>query len=196
MPLPFEILVTLVPAVPFVVVPLEPPRVVRPCPRCDRPGPFVSSGAFRVNAQKRRLDVSLVRRCAVCAFTWNQPVHERVSPQSLGDRLEGYHRNDPDLAFQVEHDERALRRFGDVEPASFRVERGPAEPPFAAHVTLERPFSARLDRVLAEGLGLSRSRLRAWVADGLLVTPAPLDRDVRGQAVVWVGARVGGVEAA
>lgn len=159
----------------FVVVPLEAPRVVRHCPRCGEDRPFASSGRFRVNAQKRRLDVWLVRRCAACDSTWNQPVHERVTPEQLGRRLDDYHHDEPDVVAAAAFDLAVLRRHGRVEPPVFRVDRSPAVPPFVARVVLERPFPVRLDRVLATALGVSRARVPDLV---------DLDRDALRRDVV------------
>lgn len=172
--------------VPFVVTPVDAPRVVRHCPRCGCDCPFVSSGGFRVNAQKRRLHVWLVRRCAVCESTWNQPVHERVTPEWLGLRLAAYQVDDPDAVHRAAFDEVALRRHGRVEPATFRVEAAPPAEPFVARVVLARPFVVRFDHVLSAGLGVSRTRLRALVEAGRVRADAPLERPVVDGAVAWV----------
>src|SRR5262247_3658903 len=65
------------------VVALEAPRVDRRCPRCGGPRRFVSSDKFRINAQKRRLDVWLIYKCEACDFTWNLTVLERVLPEEI-----------------------------------------------------------------------------------------------------------------
>ncbi|MEQ1565306.1 MAG: DUF1062 domain-containing protein [Myxococcota bacterium] len=170
----------------FTVVPIEAPRLVRHCPRCGVDRPFLSSDRFRVNAQKRRLDVWLIRRCAACDGTWNQPVHERVTPGSLGARLDAYHADHPAVAHAVASDEATLRRHGRVEPATFRVDRPVASPPFVARIGFERPAAVRLDAVLCAGLGVSRSHLRRLVDAQLVLTPAPLDRAATEGSKVWV----------
>src|SRR5262245_54328852 len=60
------------------------PRVPRRCPRCDTTRDFVSSDRFRLNAQKRRVDVFLVYRCPACDFTWNAEVIARATPEEIG----------------------------------------------------------------------------------------------------------------
>ncbi|MEZ4235573.1 MAG: DUF1062 domain-containing protein [Myxococcota bacterium] len=187
MSVPLSVLASLSPVVAVRVTPLEPPRVVRRCPRCDAPRPFGSSGAFRVNAQKRRLDVWLVRRCEACDATWNQPVAERVSPASLGARLVGYQQDDPALVHAVAHDVTALKRHGKVLPAEVAVEPLVAVPPVVARVVLVAPVAVRLDHVLCEALGLSRARLRAEVSAERVIVEAALDRPAADGALAWIG---------
>ena len=42
------------------------PTALRPCGACGAEAAFASTGQFRVNAQKKRLDVWLVYRCTTC----------------------------------------------------------------------------------------------------------------------------------
>lgn len=151
------------PCVTWRILPLRTPHVVRACPRCGGPRAFASSDRFRVNASGRKLDVWLIYRCAVCEFTWNLTVVERATPESIGPaRLAAYHRNDAALAWSCAFDAALFRRAGArLDPATpMRVERG-ALPVQAAAVRLALPFPVqiRLDRLLAQELGVTRSRL-------------------------------------
>lgn len=159
----------------WTVVPVSPPAIHRPCPRCGVDRPFASTGCFRVNASGRKLDVWLVYACPDCPSRYKRVCHERVSPQSLGVRLEAYHANDADLAFAT-----ALSPCHGQDEAAFRVD-GSAEAPCRVRIALPQPFAARLDRVLASGLGVSRSRVVRLVEQGLvgLTEPRALRRDVR-----------------
>jgi len=151
-----------VPVVIWSIGALELPRVLRRCPRCDVVRPFVSSGCFRVNAQKRRLDVWLVHRCSVCDETWNAPIAERVTPESLGAELERYHRNDETLARRL-----AFAAPGADCAVAYVVER----PPLATgivRVRLVDPVAVRLDRLLAGELGVSRVEIARWAEIGAL----------------------------
>jgi len=138
---------------------VELPRVLRRCPRCDATRAFLSSGCFRVNAQKRRLDVWLVHRCSACDETWNAPVAERVTPESLGADLERYHANDDALArrlaFAVPLADRAV---------AFAVERPPLVTPCTLKLRLVDPVAIRLDRLLAGELALSRAEIARWAS--------------------------------
>jgi hypothetical protein len=178
-----ESLVVPAPCVTWRILPLRTPHVVRACPRCGVPRAFVSSDRFRVNASGRKLDVWLIYRCEACEFTWNLTVVERATPEAIGAaRLAAYHHNDAARAWSCAFDTTLLRRAGArLEPATpVRVERG-AVPAGRAVLRLELPYPVqiRLDRLVAQELCVSRSRLpdrvdavpalRRPVSDGQLV---------------------------
>lgn len=138
------------------VRPLHTPALLRRCARCDEVRPFASSDRFRVNAQGRRLDVWLIYRCLHCEQTWNRPVLERVRPEDIPeDRYNAYLGNDRETAWDVAFQPGAgsiapVEDFAvDVSHASGRV-----------RLSMPWPVPVRLDRVLARGLGWSRSQVK------------------------------------
>lgn len=156
---------------------LHPPRALRPCGGCGALRPFVPSGCFRVNAQKRRLDVWLVYRCVDCDHTWNLEVLARTPASEVDPaRLAAFHANDADEARAVAFDVARLVRAGArVEPdAAIRVVRpdgdwpGPHAGGPAVRIELATPCDVRLDRLLATELGLSRTALVRAVESGSL----------------------------
>lgn len=182
-------LVVPAPSVTWRIVPVRTPHVVRACPRCAGPRPFASSDRFRVNASGRRLDVWLIYRCAICDFTWNLTVLERTTPEAIGAaRLEAFLRNDAAAAWSCAFDDSLLRRAGArVEPSTpVRVERDPfSEGRATVRFELPFPVQIRLDRLLAQELGISRSRL-----PGLVATSRALRRPVfDGQVVELISPR-------
>lgn len=159
------------------VVPLRPPHALRPCAGCGGIRPFVSSGRFRVNAQKRRIDVWLVYRCARCSGTWNLEVRARMRPSDVpAAALARWHGNDAEEARAVAFDAARLLRAGArlVPADECRVERpdgvwpGPQSGGPAIRVELAAPCGLRLERILAAELGLSRSALRRLVEEAAL----------------------------
>lgn len=87
------------------VSPVRPLPVVRYCKKCGRKTDFFSSGLFRVNAQKRSLDVWLIYKCGTCDSTWNDEIYSRVPPRSIsGELLERFYKNDELLAESYELD--------------------------------------------------------------------------------------------
>jgi hypothetical protein len=141
------------------------PRVPRHCPRCDELRGFVSSDRFRVNAQKRRLDVWLVYRCPRCDFTWNAAVVERRAPEEIRD-LARYHDNDAATAWRCAF----VVPGADLAGVPVVVERPPLVLP--ARVTLVRadPVRPRLDRLLAAELGRPRAAVARALAAGGITT--------------------------
>jgi len=89
------------------------PAAVRYCKRCGIKTGFISSGAFRVNAQRKNLDVWLIYKCSACKTTWNLTVLSRVSPLSIPpELLRGFHENDPDIALSYANDIALIKKNG------------------------------------------------------------------------------------
>ena len=89
------------------------PPVIRRCKKCGVNTEFEMSGLFRVNANKKNLDVWLIYKCIVCDSTWNLSIYTRISPQSVSpELLDGFHSNDPDMAIQYGADIALLKRNG------------------------------------------------------------------------------------
>ena len=163
----------------WTLVPLSPPRPWRPCRRCQCLRPFESSGRFRVNAQKKRLDAWLIYRCAHCEATWNLPVVERQAVGTIDlALLARLTANDAALALRLACDEALLRRHSPRIEAGEgiglekrRLAGGTAAALLRIELAVPLPCPQRLDRLLAEGLGLSRSEIGRLAAIGLLEPP-------------------------
>lgn len=68
--------------------------VVKHCKKCGKEENFYCTKKFRVNAQKKSLDIWLIYSCTVCNTTWNARVYTHVSPQSLSQKqLNGFMEN-------------------------------------------------------------------------------------------------------
>jgi len=162
------------------VTPHGTPSVRRHCTRCDAVRAFVPTTSFRVNAQQQRIDVWLIYRCGACDETWNRPIVERGSVRGIGaEKLEHLHRNNPDLALAYAFDIQGLRRRGIIVDADlpFTIQAEPTtnrDPASCLSITiaLTHPIETRLDRLLATGLGISRSRLGSlWKSGALRIVP-------------------------
>lgn len=88
-----------------------PPHAAKYCKKCGRKTEFYSSGQFRVNAQRKYLDIWLIYKCKHCETTWNATVCSRVSPQSMpSGLLEQFSCNDHNLAKKYAMDINFLRK--------------------------------------------------------------------------------------
>jgi hypothetical protein len=97
----------------WTLVPLATPRVWRCCPHCGQPRPFESSGRFRLNANKRRVDGWLIYRCPQCDATWNREVVARRSPREIdADLLSRLEQNDAETAWRYAFDVASLASQG------------------------------------------------------------------------------------
>jgi hypothetical protein len=151
--------------------PLELPRPWRYCASCASARAFVCSERFRVNAQKKSLDVWLNYRCESCDDVWKFPLFERRSVSDLGAALEAFARHDPAEVWKCAFDIARLRPHViridtdvrvQVERTSITCESVQAG---NVSITFDVPFPCdlRLDRLLATELGVSRSSLERRV---------------------------------
>lgn len=70
------------------------PLVSKHCKKCGKKSNFSCSKKFRVNAQRRTLDVWLIYNCLNCDTSWNARVYSHISPQALSPvQLEGFQKN-------------------------------------------------------------------------------------------------------
>lgn len=163
------------------VTPLKTPRIWQNCSRCDSRTPFVCSGKFRVNAQKKRLDAWLIYRCASCDQTWNCPILERRLLKDIDPSVfQALSENCSELARHHAFDVTRLRRFSaQIETFSeVAVEKrllgtSIQEPgQVVISIGLSLPCPIRLDRLVASELGLSRTTVqRLHETAGLVVLP-------------------------
>lgn len=184
------------------ITPKEPPRVWRHCGHCGAKSPFVSSGKFRSNAQKKRLDVWLIYRCAACGQTWNYPLFERCAIGEIDPTLfQAIAGNCAETARRYACDLAGLRPYADRVEAceEVRVEKvilsGDAASPDRLDIALGLSGSCdlRLERLLAQELALSRSAVRRlYEMRAMTVTPAGravLRRSVRNEQSITVDLR-------
>jgi hypothetical protein len=168
----------------WTVTPLRPPVAWRHCSHCSQTRRFRTSEKFRVNAQKKRIDVWLIYRCEICAASWNLPIIERAMVSATDpSALSGFMRNDEGLARRYAFDLEGVRRHGvRVEACSeFVVGKtyvvGCRRDPDAIEVTLHMRghCEVRLDQLLAREFGLSRGSI-ARLADQDVLTVIPVSR--------------------
>jgi len=183
----------------WLVRPLETPRPWLSCGRCGVRRPFVSSGKFRVNAQKKRIDAWLIYRCAHCDQTWNFPVLERCLVSGIAPAmLRALTENDAGLARRHAFDLARLGRHSSAIESfpDLHIEKrilSACEGNLVSaeiRVVAPLPVEIRLDRFLAGQLGLSRGAID-WLAENwaLVVQPAvkcPLSQVVRDGQRIWI----------
>lgn len=152
------------------IEPLGLPLVLRHCKKCGKTSEFSCSGQFRVNAQRKYLDIWLIYKCAKCDTTWNAAVYSRVSPQALNaNLLEGFYSNEEGLARQYAMDFQFLKGngadvlrpscsvLGDI-PASGEVSE--------VEIQSEYPFPVKVSALVRDKLCLSQKDYQQLVAEG------------------------------
>ena len=105
-------------------------RVFKYCRRCRCRQRFRCLYKFRVNANRKLVDVWLLFNCACCSDTAKLPILERVPVSRIGrSELKAFEANDPQRAAAAASDLTLLKRGG------FSVEDRPGrrEPPHGGH---------------------------------------------------------------
>ncbi|GAA4333129.1 DUF1062 domain-containing protein [Actinomadura luteofluorescens] len=151
---------------PWVVRRTRLPLLSSRCVDCGSRSATTGEGRFRVNANGKLLDVWLLVRCVSCDRTGKVPVHERAPVRSLDPaELHGYRVNDPELVASTLLDPLLARRsrFTLDWTEAWRLEapspRLDEAWPVQVEVVFEDPVPLRPDRLIAQGLGLSRNEV-------------------------------------
>ena len=144
-------------------------HIERHCARCGRITPFASTDKFRLNANGNRIDAWLIYACRDCGNRWNRTLFERRPVRTLPQTtIEALQHNDAELvrSFAAQLPTRTARfRPGGAD--TFRIQRkilSLARPAVGSlELVLLNPsnLQVRLDRVLAEGLSVSRNKVHA-----------------------------------
>lgn len=153
------------------------PLAERYCKKCGKKALFLCSGQFRVNAQKKRVDVWLIYRCSRCGSTWNLEILSRVSPQEIAPSLlEGFFQNDPALAGRYAADIPLLQRSG-ARPLLPDWTIIGEDPPLGGEAAIiiraDFPAPLRAASLIRKKLGLSRREFEALVSSGRLTLIPP-----------------------
>jgi hypothetical protein len=158
------------PVLPWVVRRTRLPLLSLRCVACRSESATTGDGKFRVNANGKLLDVWLLVRCVSCDRTSKLTVHERASVSSFDPaELHGYQVNDPALVAATLLDPLLAQRnrFALDWTGAWRLDT--PSPwleqawPVQVAVVFADPVPVRPDRLIAQGLGVSRSAVQRRV---------------------------------
>lgn len=151
---------------PWVVRRTRLPLLSLRCAGCRSESATAGEGRFRLNANGKLLDVWLLVRCVSCDRTSKLTVRERAPVRSFDPaELDGYHANDPGLVASTLLDPLFARRnhFTLDWTGAWELDAPPTWPggecPFTVDVVFEDPVPVRPERLIAQGLGLSRNEV-------------------------------------
>ncbi|WP_245765157.1 DUF1062 domain-containing protein [Nonomuraea jiangxiensis] len=140
------------------------PLLAMRCPGCRAEAATVGEGKFRINANGKLLDVWLLVLCVCCERTSKVTVHERVPVRSLDPaRLCAFENNDQALVAHTLLDPAVARRnrFALDWRGAWRLESSAIEAawPYRVEVGFLDPVPVRPERLIAQGLGVSRGEV-------------------------------------
>lgn len=180
----------------WLVKPVGFQSIVKRCPYCKIKSAFFPSGKFRVNAQKKVLDVWNIYKCVRCDYTWNIEIISRAKLESIKPtHYAGFQNNDPSLVKQYAFDYgNLLKNRAEVGAApEFLVEVNqstclPVNNILKVTIILEYPIPIKLISVLTKKLLLSRSKINAMIENDLIqgITLDDLKRKINGPTVLYI----------
>jgi hypothetical protein len=89
------------------------PSAIKYCKKCGKKTEHVCSKLFRVNAQRKYLDIWLIYKCSNCDSTWNMTIYSRINPKSIApEMLEGFHSNSGELVKKYAMDTELIHKNG------------------------------------------------------------------------------------
>lgn len=175
------------------IKPTQGQQIIRNCSKCGGKSTYINTESFRVNANGNAIDIWLIYQCEKCKTTYNLSIHERIRPKSLPlEEYEEYLSNNQELAWRVSYDGAVLKRNHveiDMEKECYSMEVIESSEETATEkdsdidaikrertyqqlVQISNPYRLRfrLDRILADLLGQSRTEIKRWFDEGKIVS--------------------------
>jgi hypothetical protein len=188
----------------WLVRPIGFQALIRRCPRCALKRHFFPGGTFRVNAQKKILDIWSIYKCEICEYTWNIDIVSRVNISKIDQALyERFLSNDQEEICRRAFDYNALLRANNVlgPPPDFDVDGDDltafaGTPQLSVDIKLQYPIPVRLVTILAKKLNLSRSHIVNLMEAGMITGVSGRDLNRKARPVQMIALDVGGVMAA
>lgn len=158
---------------------LSPPPAIRYCKKCGKKSEYICFGLFRVNAQRKSLDIWLIYKCAHCDTTWNATIYSRINPQSISqERLEQFHTNDRNLVEQYAMNAEILRRNGaEAGLPDYRIvgDEICVDTPTELHIISKYSCQLKVSTILREKLNLSLKTFEQMLTCGQFESIAGID---------------------
>jgi len=160
------------------LVPENLPKVKRNCPKCNEKSHYISSEKFRVNANKNNLDIWLIYQCEKCKSTWNMTIYERIKPNDISKyEYEKFLSNDKELAREYAFNLSVYNKNKAeviLEEVNYKLIERKLEAYYikenelVIEIICKYPIEMRMDKLLSDKLGLSRSKIKDMHKKGVI----------------------------
>ncbi|MEP1571395.1 DUF1062 domain-containing protein [Roseibium album] len=189
---------SLLSSVEWTVLTTESPQIKHPCRRCGAISSFASTGKFRLNANGSRLDAWLIYKCLACDNRWNLSLFERRPVGNIPrDLLVSLQENDVSLAHRIASNPLAnsacvASGHGPEFSITKRLQVRTSENGSQSNLTILNPHKCpvRMDKVLAQGLSLSRGVVHELAEEGAIYLPLcsgkAMKRPIKERTVVGI----------
>jgi len=159
------------------IIPLSLPHIKRTCPKCGQHSNYINSEKFRVNANKKSLDIWLIYHCEKCKSTYNLTLFERIHPKTIKpETLEQFMTNSTDLirSFAFNKKVHLQNKVSlQIESLPFEVVGESLDFNLSNDLIIKCPYGLglRIDKVLSQKLGVSRDTIKKLYNTQKLLTP-------------------------
>lgn len=93
------------------IIPTNTPLFKRKCSKCKSSNLYYCSDRFRLNSQKKNIDVWLIYKCVKCDDTCNITILSRTRPELIDKELfQKFSMNDEETAWQYAFDAETIRK--------------------------------------------------------------------------------------
>lgn len=161
------------------LVPENLPIVKRNCPKCNQKSHYINSEKFRVNANKNNIDIWLIYQCEKCKSTWNMAIYERIKPNDINKyEYEKFLSNDKELAREYAFDLSVYNKNKAeviLEDVNYKIIQRKLEAYYikenelVIEIICKYPIEMRVDKILSDILGLSRSKIKDMHKKGVIL---------------------------
>ncbi|CAG9623118.1 DUF1062 domain-containing protein [Sutcliffiella rhizosphaerae] len=165
----------------YEIIAKETPYVKRNCSKCKTNTEYYCSEKFRVNSNQKIVDIWLIYSCLHCEGTWNYPILSRVNINHIDSTLiQKFMNNDKETSWYYAFQIKKLRKLCNDVNTDIRYELKKEKlHSLPNEVTIKfcykYDFGLRIDKLLAEILGLSRSKVSALSEDGTILLNPNID---------------------
>jgi hypothetical protein len=158
---------------------LSPPPAIKYCKKCGKKTEHLCSGLFRINAQRKYLDIWLIYKCSDCDSTWNMTIYSRINPKSItSEILDGFHSNNGELAERYAMDTELIRKNGaEVGLPKYEILGANINfnTPIELHIKCSSPSRLKVSSLLREKMNLSQNAFEQMITSGSIRSTSGLD---------------------
>ena len=156
------------------------PLLIKKCSHCDSDR-FYCSDKFRMNAQKKNIDVWLIYRCVKCDNTCNLTLLSRSKPDLIDKTLfHSFSMNDKDAAWKYAFSTEMERKNNlRLDYGSVEYEVGPdtsledllnlSNEVIKIHIKCEFEFDLKLSSLIRRCFSLSANQVKRMFEDGIIM---------------------------
>lgn len=156
-----------------------PPSAIRYCKKCGKKTEYICSGLFRINAQRKYLDIWLIYRCSDCDSTWNMTIYSRINPKSIDLKtLDGFHSNNKELAKKYAMDTDLIGKNGaEASLPKYKILGDDInfDTPIELHIKSFYQSRVKVASLLREKMNLSKKAFEQMITRGIIRSVEGLD---------------------